>query len=308
VRSLNANRNHVWLTGGSSHNTVQDNYFFGTQNDASQSYGVEVFLASDNLIINNIIQQVTSPHILALAAGNVIAYDYSINDRYYVMGWLMPSDHDHNEGTEYNLFEGNNGAAFCGDLSHGTGGFNTAFRSRYTGWGVGKNSNMIPILLESYKRYDNLVGNVLGTTGIQDGYESGSSPIYSVGLGNTQNTVTVPSDPLVRLTTMRWGNYDTVSNSVRFVETEVPSGISPYSNAVPSTHNLPASFYLSAKPSWFGSVPWPPIGPDVSGGNIPGVAGHAYMIPAQVCYSNTMGGSADGSGNPLTFNATACYK
>ena len=38
-----------------------------------------------------------------------------------------------------------------------------------------------------------------------------------------------------------------------------------------------------------------------------GVGGHAYTIPAQDCYSNIMGGPADGTGNVLSFNAATCY-
>jgi hypothetical protein len=45
----------------------------------------------------------------------------------------------------------------------------------------------------------------------------------------------------------------------------------------------------------------------VTGGNIANVAGHANQIPAQVCYSNVMGGPADGSGNVLNFDANSCY-
>src|ERR1019366_3488785 len=67
-----------------------------------------------------------------------------------------------------------------------------------------------------------------------------------------------------------------------------------------------ASFYLSSKPSWFGDVPFPAIGPDVSGGQA-NAFGHAYAIPAEVCYEKVMGGS-DGTGSPLRFNADVCYR
>jgi hypothetical protein len=67
---------------------------------------------------------------------------------------------------------------------------------------------------------------------------------------------------------------------------------------------LPPSFYLSGKPGWFGSVPFPPIGPEVTGG-LSNAFGHAYAIPAKVCYEQVMGGT-DGTGSPLTFNAAAC--
>jgi hypothetical protein len=71
------------------------------------------------------------------------------------------------------------------------------------------------------------------------------------------------------------------------------------------THTLPASFYLSAKPSWWGTtLSYPAIGPDVTGGSGPG--GHAALIPAQACYA-AMGGTPGNAGSPLTFNAASCY-
>jgi hypothetical protein len=78
--------------------------------------------------------------------------------------------------------------------------------------------------------------------------------------------------------------------------------LSKYAQPVPGNQNLPASFYLSAVPSWFGSTPWPPIGPDVTGGNIGNVAGHAYKIPAQVCFETTP--TLNGI---LNFDARNCY-
>jgi len=101
---------------------------------------------------------------------------------------------------------------------------------------------------------------------------------------------------------MRWGNYDTVNAAVLWNASEVPSGLSQYANPVPADNNLPNSFYLSAKPSWWAaSIPWPAIGPDVTGGQ--DTAGHAYKIPAHVCYDNSQK-NADGT---LIFNADNCY-
>jgi len=104
---------------------------------------------------------------------------------------------------------------------------------------------------------------------------------------------------------MRWGNYDTVTGTSRFVAGEVPSGLSLYANPVPADNTLPPSLYLSSKPLWWGSTPWPAIGPDVTGGNVSGAGGHVYKIPARVCYETVMGGTF-GAGL-LTFNANRCY-
>jgi len=216
-------------------------------------------------------------------------------------------------GAMYNLFEGNNGSGYWGDVFHGTSGLNTVFRNRAVGWETGKTAVTVPVQLESYNRFDNIIGNVLGQFGYHTTYQTSlgvaaSASIYDLGAGNTEGLVTVLSDSLVASTLMRWGNYDVVNAAVRFVNSEVPSGISSYANPVPASQTLPPSFYLSAKPSWWpsGKV-WPPIGPDVTGGNIPNLAGHAYTIPAQDCYANVMGGPSDGSGTILTFNANTCY-
>src|SRR5262249_52331535 len=115
---------------------------------------------------------------------------------------------------------------------------------------------------------------------------------------------TVPADPVVATTTMRWGNYDSVTATTRWVAAEVPSGIAKYPNPVPATQVLPPSLYLAGKPGWYGSNPWPSIGPDRSGGS--GRGGHVNRIPARICFEDVMGGSAADSA-PRSFNANTCY-
>ena len=74
----------------------------------------------------------------------------------------------------------------------------------------------------------------------------------------------------------------------------------PRSRRSRSRHDLPASFYLSAKPAWFGSVPCPPIGPDVTcSANCVSTSGnHANKIPARVCYESS---SKDSNGNLTAY-------
>src|SRR5207247_11001311 len=100
---------------------------------------------------------------------------------------------------------------------------------------------------------------------------------------------------------MRWGSYHSGTGISRFFATEVPASLSLYANPVPVDQILPASLYRSSKPSWWGTMPWPAIGPDVTGGQDP--SGHAYKIPAQVCY----GSSPKNPDGPLIFNADKCY-
>jgi hypothetical protein len=150
-------------------------------------------------------------------------------------------------------------------------------------------------------RFFNLVGNVLGTNSYHTTYAALSdTSIYYLGVTDTA----LPNDPLVASTMMRWGNYDTVNDASRFLSGEVPSGLAKYANAVPSSQTLPNSFYLSAKPSWFGSIAWPPIGPDVTGGFDASTGNHVHKIPARVCYENS---AKDGNGRLTAFNPDTCY-
>ncbi len=330
VRSISPNRNHVWLWQ-SAHDTVQSSYFFGTQNAASQSYGVESFIASDNLVINNIFQQVTAPIMLGPSMGSVFAYNFGINDTYSVVAaWMQQAfAWRHDAGALYNLSEGNITSGYWEDVFHGTGGANTAFRNYATGWETGKSESTVPVQLFSYNRFENFIGNVLGCSNTSATYpgncgspygttyqilETGTNGpgqaavIFDLNSGNVEGGVTVKADPYVATSLMRWGNYDVANAAVRWNSSEVPSGLADgYANPVPSSQTLPNSFFLTGKPNWWGSMVWPPIGPDLSGGNIPGVGGHAFLNPAAVCFLTTLNGPAAGTGSVLTFNANNCY-
>jgi hypothetical protein len=315
---------------------VVDNYFYLTQNAIQQSYGVEPFNSSDDLIQNNIAQFVTAPYIMnGSCSGCVVGYNFAINDFYRgSTGYVMASTDQHTAGIDMLLYEGNVGAQLYADNFHGTHNFVTFFRNQYIGndtacyngtlpYGESAcSSNQVPVDIRAYSRFYNLIGNVLGQSGTSTTYQGGSKPIFSIGNGNSNGTHSVPSDPLVAATLMRWGNYDVVTGAIRWCgnsadpgwtticgsTSEVPAGLSKYANSIPTTTVLPASFYLSKKPAWWPPAkPWPAIGPDVEGGNVTNVGGHVYSIPAQDCYLNIMRGAANGTGPVLNFNAGKCY-
>jgi hypothetical protein len=325
VRSVTSSRAHVQEVY-TNRITVRDSYFWLAIYSTSTSYGVECAPGSDNLVENNIFQAVSGPvTINGACSGSVVAYNFDINNFYTASpGYINAFSNVHTAGTDSILYEGNVAPQVYGDVFHGTHNLVTIFRNylsgnlpacdsspsgtSYASASFGAcSSDQIPIVLLSFTRFFNVVGNVLGQTGIQSGYETGSNPIYSLGGGNGLN-----SDPNVPVTLMRWGNYDTVNAATRFVSTEVPSSLSgvqaPYSNPVPANNNLPASFYYSSMPAWWPTAKaWPPIGPEVSGGNLAGVGGHANTIPAQDCYLNIMSGASNGTGGPYSFNASTCY-
>jgi len=338
VRIINSSvHKHVWWYQ-CTHMTVRDSYFFGGTG-TSENYGVDWGNSStDNLTINNIFQHLASAVIGEGGPGNVGAYNFGI-DNYYAAGggqWQQADNYHHTEGDHYFLFEGNQGQGLNADDVHGTSWMFTAFRNYYNGRDPlggssgGKTQQTIAIDLHSYNRFFNIVGNVLGTAGYHTNYEffapnatdSGNATladrsVYQFGYSGGEGTYFsgVPNDTWVRDTSMRWGNYDTVNAAVRWVNSEVPSGLAIYANPVPSSHNLPPSFFLPVQqPSWWatlwGTPVWPANGPDVTGGNIPNVGGHANNIPAQLCYANSTidtNYSVNSGRGLLLFNANKCY-
>lgn len=191
--------------------------------------------------------------------------------------------------------------------------------------------NAQAIGFQGIARFMNAVGNVLGSS-ILGAYQctpSGcsGSPIYYIGAAPAGGQ---PTDNLAFQSSFRWGNWDTVTNATRWcgnssnpgwsttcgsiseVPTSLTGNAAPYNNPVPSSTALPASFFMptTAHPSggtglswWqvctnyptcstFQTQPFPPIGPDVTGGgpvignNTDIYSGHAYDIPAAVAWKN----------------------
>lgn len=368
VKSMVAPRAHVAILWA-HHITVRDGYMWQNNSHVTRDYGVEMNGGFDNLIENNIFHQGTdsNPSCNGSCAGNVIAYNFAIEDIYESTGWFQASFYLHAGGTSYNLWEGNIGPGFNSDQVHGTHHFETIFRNYLIGnqdAGCGGDflatctQQTIPVQIYSGSRYFNIVGNVLGQSGYHNQYQCKATSISSCSgavtsiwvMGFTNNSGASDStiegycsdaacstrgayDPNTHLTLFRWGNYDIVTGTgeggtndqtgVRWCgnssntgwttrcssTTEVPTGLSDYPNSVPATETLPASLYLSAKPSYFTTrgVPFPAIGPDVASGNISSVGGHANRNAAMDCYQTVMGGSANGLGGVLTFNRASCY-
>jgi hypothetical protein len=223
----------------------------------------------------------------------------------------------HSAGTDMLLFEGNDCTGINADYIHGTHNLITLFRNQLTGWESGRFKGTTAVHLYCFSRYFNFVGNVLGKQGFHTTYEDippdgtdSNHAVYTMAWsGNEGHTSELKNDPLTASTSLRWGNFDTATNGARWEASEVPSGPGELGNPVPANHKLPASFYLPAKPTWWGSMPWPAIGPDVTGGTDP--TGHVYANPAEVCYNSCPADPAypeDISGlRVLVFNAGKHY-
>ena len=357
-----------------THFTVTDSYVYGTtRSPGTDSDVVVVTGTSDCLIQNNIAQYL---QVFYLAEGGdtgcVIGYNFMVNNYTGNNNGIYEAIFPHARDS-YELYEGNIIDAYYGEDFHGPKLMNTLFRNAIWGWESGanlptpvvKNSATQSVRNVAYSRYHNIIGNVFGTPGYHNAYQAGTqTSVISFGGGNTSSSgAVIPTDSVVASSSYPYGNYD-VSNSgetrwclnssstgwvaVCGSVSEVPTGFSPYGQPAPTVGDtgagqtaLPASLYLvpSPKPSWFGSLPFPLIGPDVTGGNVgqcsgtlntvgqmagvaatsnaqcpgtslttPAWGGHVNTNPAMNCFLNVMNGPADGSNtSALTFNAAACF-
>jgi hypothetical protein len=342
----NATLTHIELYQ-SQHLTVQNTYMYGSNDAAEgYGIDCNAFV-SDTLIQNNITQHIATGYMAEGCSASVFGYNYSVDNffggnwqqgdafhhgggDYYVL-W------EGHEGIQYASDDIHGTGYFITGFRDYWSGLDPATIPEGA-----KSQNTSAYTLFAYARYHNLIGSVVGTSGFHNAYTEVPSSTTDCG-NSTATTVmilgfseqpgtnfsnkcngqpfTIYNDSLVASTLLRWGNYDTVTAAVRWCgnssnlgwsttcgsASEVPTGDAHYPNSVPSSTTLPASFYLSTKPGFWGSMPWPSVGPDVTGGNIAKVGGYAYHNPAANCYLNIMGGKTDGSSGALTFNANTCY-
>jgi len=322
---------------------IRDSYFSNAFVHESGSNDQSIRLAlktSATLVENNILERC---HVSIMfewgAAGNVAAYNYTEGELDQNTSTFVIGGFDfHGAHPQFNLLEGNVATVIEPDSIWGTSSHITAFRN----WTIGTNQVCTPYTgrgtvsctstyafqaaramdVSYLSTLDNFVGNVVGSAQAESMLAYGTAAMtktdsveypatrsydsvvynWSFGYGeaNDDGTGTGCSGgtPPCHLagtsaTDLLHGNYSNITGTTTWA-----TGV---------TQTLPASFYLTAKPSWWGSLPYPAIGPDVTGGTGPG--GHAALTasnPAQACFT-AMGGTDGGAGSPYTFNAATCY-
>jgi hypothetical protein len=295
---------------------IRDSYFHDGYSHTSGNTDDDVMLAfktSGMLVENNILIRLHGSIMLNWgAAGNVVAYNYM--DQNYDTTYpntTMMNLAVHGAHPQFNLWEGNVATSIHPDSMWGSSSHTTAFRNWATGItqiclpystrgtpGACHNSSqaIFAFAVDYLSAYYSLVGNIGGSAALHAATTevaqlvspssrsgSGRGYDYTFGYGIDSTGSATPA----YTTAFLHGNYANADGSTNWA-----SG---------TTQSLPASFYLSSKPSWWGSGPWPAIGPDVNGG--PGPGGHAYQIPAQLCYENT---PKDANGY-LVFDPDSCY-
>lgn len=342
VESNYTDGDHVEIYWG-FRDEIRDSYFSNAylhrpgKHDSDLQVG---FKTSASLIENNIIDRTHAAIMLEWgAAGNVVAYNYTTGEydsgaSSLAIGGIV----FHGAHPQFNLLEGNVVTKIEEDPVWGSSSHTTAFRN----WVVGTNRICTPasgrapvactgpnghygfqaaraIDLSYLATADSYVANVVGSAQMQAlrGYNAplkqnasieyperrnydAAAYGWSFGYGSTSDDgngtgcgggKTICHSAGVSATNFFHGNFSNITRS-----TDWTAGL---------PRQLPASFYLAAKPDWWGTIPFPATGPDVGGGI--GPEGHSYGNPAQACYFQVMHGADGGERSPLTFNADQCY-
>jgi PKD repeat protein len=203
------------------------------------------------------------------ASGCAYLYNYGVEHNRasdYARGITL----DHGPHGYMNLAEGNILCNVVQDGYHGSTSHGIMFRNHLNGENMAQ-PKILNLCRGAY--YFTVAGNVLGDSSWNPRYyEQPLNPDYdsaiyvlgfptadSTSLGgyssvpwNSWSKSTSAPDADVKRTLLRHGNYDYFNKTVMW-----DSGI--------ASHALPDSLVYASKPSFFGTLQWPPIGPDVSG-------------------------------------------
>ena len=233
---------------------VRDGYYhYGAGYDGGMNYGVQIMnWNSAHKVENNIVRQTRHSVLFAGSSGSVALYNYTDDSWESVMGsptvrndaFLSPEEMpNHGAHPHMNVYEGNYASNIYADFVHGSSGYNVIFRNRVTCF-----RTSFPLIspwgdtcigLESYNYNYSIIGNVIGWSGVNNAgmLFTGSVPVVF--------NFSSDSSP----SAIKHGNWDYKT-----------SGVANWDGG--SDHTLRNSMYYASKPSFFGTCPWPPFGPE----------------------------------------------
>jgi hypothetical protein len=216
---------------------IRDSYIHHAtyRGDGGQGYGVSLARhVTSALVENNIFDELRHAMIIQLGTnGSVFGYNYARRN-YSDDGWDKTAICVHGHYPFMNLFEGNIvGWAGLDDVWGPNGPDNTLFRNRVVGTDRHQDFGQHRgIWLDGFRGSQYIIGNEVNTIGSQ---MVGQDGVYIPPDANGN-----PADVVIH------------GNNVR--------GTLTWDPAWPQT--LPASYYLAAKPAFYGAMEWPSIGGD----------------------------------------------
>jgi hypothetical protein len=294
---------------GTFRSVLRDSYIHETPDPNPGGAGYLLSLswgASENLIENNVMWYGNKQIVMqATGGGNVIAYNY-MDDAF---GSYYPDSPEgglnagHYTTPHMELLEGNYSHNYKGDSFWGNSIYITVFRNHLSGLRAARpplntyKANDLPYMdlkgrtavdVQAHSDNTNFVGNVLGFQGQsllsfnQTGYtfaqtgwtyeeldafssvSKGKVTMWSIGAQQAGGWSWVPA---THQTQLREGNWDWVTKSQRWHGIGGPAG-----SGTPQP--IPDSLYLTAKPAFVGSNPWPWVNP---------ANGTVSFLPAKAC-------------------------
>ena len=273
----------------------------GRYSPGGHAYGISIEgQSTDCLVENNVVYMLNKPIVgEATGGGNVIAYNYvdeAILDSPTGEWQENAIDASHAAFSHSDLYEGNLAPNIGTDSTHGNSGFMVFFRN----WAFGRNTsghtsrNLRAIGIDGWAREHTSIGNVLLQPGIASwrppegdagflfrrlrnavlaafGLRSPASISSAVELSTTSATLDNPAAYRIgtncwdRATGQgprygRWDDGTALRLFYRHLDFDYATG-SVYENPENPVRTLPDSLYLEARPSFFGSLPWPWVDP-----------------------------------------------
>lgn len=214
--------------------------------------------------------------------GCVFTYNYVTNTT-GAGPWMGGGVFLHGGDPNMNLFEGNVAPGWWVQDYWGSSEYNTAFRNRFTGLDEGNylsvySSDIEAINLSCTQRCTTVIGNILGTIGRNTWYEDttnfqavGASGCHAGGrvwyTAEGNGGCAVFYDVVTASTLSRIMNWDSSHQAIFDANGHVIG-------------DLPKSLVYASAPSYFNSLPWPPMDPtspsySMSRTNIP--AGYRFI-------------------------------
>jgi hypothetical protein len=249
-------------------------------------YAIGLGFGSSEVLIEDSISIRANKVMVARASGtgSVVAYNYMDDGFISGSSWVeIGLNASHQAGPHHVLFEGNWGFNTDSDQTHGNSIYMTYFRNWLTGYRTKFTDYLNNTVVDdasgccgplraaaahAYAYWFSFIGNILGTPGKMSGWQYNCMSAQNYIPGNCVwdlGWVDVSPqgyDQNVAATVIQDGNYDYLTNSIKWSGTD-------------TTHTLPNSLYLTAKPSFFGSKQWPWTDP---------LTGTIYTLPAKARY------------------------
>lgn len=238
-------------------------------------YAISLAFGSSEVLIENSISVLANKVMVARAsgAGSVVAYNYM--DDGFISGsdgWQeIGLNASHLAGPHHVLFEGNWGFNADSDQTHGNAIYHTFYRNWLTGYRQTFTDYLNNTVINdtagccgplraggahAFAYWFSFLGNVLGLPGhtsglVYDGIGGTNSfPPNAIWMLGWVDISPQGYDPNVASTAIRDGNFDYLTNSVKWAASD-------------TAHVLPNSLYLSSKPAFFtgGASTWPWVNP-----------------------------------------------